>query len=98
MLRKGRSGMSVTLKSDIKLGDRYRDPLTGLEGVATSVTFYLHACERVTLEFVKEGELKWESFDAPRLVHIESQTQPRTTRTGGPGGREARPARTGDRR
>lgn len=83
--------------SDTKLGDRYRDPLTGFEGVATGVTFYLHACERITLEFVKDGGIKYESFDAPRLVHVDSGEKPQTTRTGGPGGREARPNRTAAR-
>jgi hypothetical protein len=86
--------MKKTFKSDSKLGDRYRDPLTGFEGVATGVTFYLHACERITLEFVKDGEIKYESFDAPRLVHVDSGEQPTTKRTGGPGGREAKPNRT----
>lgn len=89
--------MTQSFKSDSKLGDRYRDPLTGFEGVATAVTFYLHACERITLEFVKDGEIKYESFDAPRLVHIDSGEQPATKRTGGPGGREARPNRTATR-
>lgn len=89
--------MGTKLKSDVTLGDRYRDPLTGFEGAATSVTFYLHACERVSLEFVKDGEIKYESFDAPRLVHVKSGTQPTTTRTGGPGGREARPNRVASR-
>lgn len=89
--------MGVALKSDVVLGDRYRDPITGLEGVATSVTFYLHACERVALEFLKDGEVKWESFDAPRLVHVTSGAQPKTDRTGGPGGREARPNRVPSR-
>lgn len=85
------------LKTDTRLGDRYRDPLTGFEGVATAVTFYLHACERVTLEFIKDGEIKFESFDAPRLIHVATGEQPTTTRTGGPGGREARPAQTPSR-
>lgn len=86
-------GKGTTLKTDIVLGDRYRDPITGLEGVATSVTWYLHACERVALEFLKDGEVKFEGFDAPRLIHVETDTQPTTTRTGGPGGREAGPRR-----
>ena len=43
--------MSTKFRSDVVMGDRYRDPLTGFEGVATGVTFYLHACERVTLEY-----------------------------------------------
>lgn len=77
--------MSTKFKSDIKMGERYRDPLTGFEGVATGVTFYLHACERVTLEYVKDGEIKYESFDSPRVEHIPTGKQPETTRTGGPG-------------
>lgn len=81
----------MKLKTDVRLGERYRDPLTGFEGVATSVTFYLHACERVALEFIKDGKVGYEAFDAARLVHIGSGAQPRTTRTGGPGGREATP-------
>lgn len=83
--------MTNKFKSDTRLGDKYRDPLTGFEGVATAVTFYLHACERITLEYVKDGKIEYESFDAPRLVHVASGQQPVTTRTGGPGGREARP-------
>ncbi len=89
---------SAQFESDTILGDKYRDTLTGFEGSATAVTFYLHACERITLEFVKDGEVKYESFDAPRLTHIPTGTQPRTTRSGGPGGREAAPNRAGDRR
>lgn len=77
-------------KSDIRMGDRYRDPLTGFEGVATAVTFYLHACERVALEYLKDGKVAYEHFDAPRLVHVDTGKSPQTTRTGGPGGREAR--------
>lgn len=84
--------MSTTLKTDIILGDKYEDTLTGLTGVATGVTFYMHACERVTLEFMKEGEIKWESFDAPRMRHLGTDAVAESTRPGGPGGREARQA------
>ena len=90
--------MTTDFTSDITLGERYRDQLTGFEGFATSLTFYIHACERVTLEFVKDGEIKFDSFDAPRLVHLDSGEVPTTQRTGGPGGRENAPPRTGDRR
>lgn len=78
----------VKYESEVVLGDRYRDSITGLEGTATCAAFFLHACERVTLEFIKEGEVKYESFDAPRLVHVETGVAPTTTRTGGPGGNE----------
>lgn len=73
-------------KSDIKLGERYRDDQTGYEGVATSIHFYQHACERVLLEsFDRERQTVIEvSFDAPRLTHIKSGKTATTTRPGGP--------------
>lgn len=74
-------------KSDITLGERYRDTQTSIEGVATALHFYQHACERVTLEAVsgKTGELIEYGFDAPRLVAVERPAEPvRQQRTGGP--------------
>lgn len=75
-------------KSEVILGDKYRDSLTGFEGPATMVTFYLYACERATLEFIKDGEIKYESFDVQRLIHTETGAIPFTEKTGGPGGHE----------
>lgn len=73
-------------RSDVKLGERYRDPQSGIEGVATAIYFFQYACERVQLELLnRDGELKEYSFDAPRLVHIETKEPVRTDRTGGPG-------------
>lgn len=72
-------------KSDIILGDRYRDDQTGIEGVATSIHFYQHACERITLELVKaDGELQELTFDAPRLRSLATNKVATTTKTGGP--------------
>lgn len=72
-------------KSDVKLGERYRDSVSGYEGVATSTCFYLHGCERVCLEqwIERSGELRELHFDAPRLVHVATATRVTTTRTGG---------------
>jgi hypothetical protein len=81
--------MTTRFKTDVVLGDKYRDSITGLEGTATSVTFFLHACERVALEYIKEGKIEFEGFDAPRLIHVKTEVAPQTTRPGGPGGREA---------
>jgi hypothetical protein len=86
--------MSTKLKTDIILGDRYRDSVTGIEGVATVVSFYMHACERVTIEWVKEGKVEYEAFDAPRLVHCLTGDVPKVVKTGGPGGREPGTQRT----
>lgn len=78
--------MKTNYKSDIKLGDRYRDTQTGYEGVATGVTFWQHACERVILETydAERREVKTETFDSPRMEHCETKAKARTTKTGGP--------------
>lgn len=73
-------------KSDIKLGERYRDEQTGYEGIATAIYFFQHACERVQVETydpVKKSVIET-VFDAPRLTHIKSGTQAQSTRPGGP--------------
>lgn len=76
----------TTYKSDIILGERYRDPQTGIEGVATSAHFYQYACERIVLEFVKpDGELQENTFDAPRLESVKTGKRAEVTKTGGPG-------------
>lgn len=83
----------LAYKSDIVLGQKYRDTITGYEGVATTVTFFLNACERVGLESydAERREVKTEVFDSPRLVHVETGVQATTERTGGPGDPNSRP-------
>jgi hypothetical protein len=63
-------------QSDIELGERYRDKLTGLEGVADSICFYRNIDERIRLLYLHDGELKDEWLDAADLVHIETQETP----------------------
>lgn len=53
--------------SDIKLGEVYVDGQSGIEGIATAIVFYQHSCERVDIEYTKDGELKQVMFDAARL-------------------------------
>lgn len=72
-------------KTDIKLGERYRDPQTGIEGVATAVTFYQFACERVMIETVVAGKIEDYGFDAPRLESVKTEKRARTKKPGGPG-------------
>lgn len=84
-------------KSDIVLGERYRDTQTGLEGIATAIYFYQYGCERVSIETLNESDktISGTAFDAPRLQHVESGKVATVKRTGGPGdGREARPTVT----
>ena len=58
----------------IVLGERYRDTLHGTEGVATAFTHYLTGCSRVTLEWVKEGEIKREWFDETMVEAVGKPT------------------------
>lgn len=73
-------------RSDIILGERYRDDQTGIEGTATALYFFQFACERVLLEAVnvKDGNLQEYGFDVPRVTHVASGLTATTTRTGGP--------------
>jgi hypothetical protein len=77
----------MSYESDIVVGEHYRDPQTGYEGVVTSVTFYQYACERIGLESydAERKEVKTEIFDAPRLVSVATGERATTSRTGGPG-------------
>ena len=77
---------STEFKSDIVLGERYVDKQTGYEGVATSVTFFQHACERVCIETydTKRLQVIESIFDAPRLTHVKSGETAKTEKTGGP--------------
>ena len=80
-------------KSDIVLGEKYRDDQTGLEGIAVAIYFYQHGCERVTLEHFDEIKkvINSTTLDAPRLTHIKTNKKVTVSRTGGPGnGLEAR--------
>jgi hypothetical protein len=77
----------TTFRTELKLGERYRDTATGFEGSATSICFYQHGCERVTLKGInKQGEIIDYAFDAPELEHIASQNlvQVIEAKTGGP--------------
>lgn len=72
-------------KSDIILGKEYKDTQTGLEGVATAIHFFQHACERVTIETVVRGKIEEYVFDAPRLSSKETGVKAESPRPGGPG-------------
>lgn len=77
--------MKTSYKSDIVLGDRYRDDQTGIEGTAVALTFYQYACERVVLEVVVAGKIEEYAFDSPRVTSVKNGQTATTERTGGPG-------------
>lgn len=60
-------------QTDPVLGTRYRDPVTGFEGIATSRTRYLHGCDRVCLEALgNDGKPASAHFDLPQLQRCDS--------------------------
>jgi len=60
----------------VKLGQLYKDSITGFEGTAVSITDYLYGCRRAGLEGAsKPGEIFY--FDEQRL------TSSSLARTGG---------------
>ncbi len=70
--------------SDIKIGERYRDPQTGIAGTVVAIAFYQYACERATIECVIRDKIEEYTFDAPRLEHVETKQRAKAQRTGGP--------------
>lgn len=77
----------------IQLGKRYRDTITGFEGVATARTEFLHGCVRWSLLGVIAGEPKDFSFDEPQLAEVSDSERHEPTR--GTGGPRPAPSRTG---
>lgn len=86
-------------ESSIVLGEKYRDDQTGIEGVATAVTFFQFACERVSIEWVSDGEINEFTFDAPRLRRVSTGERVESEKTGGPnrGSSHVRPGHLGRR-
>lgn len=72
-------------RSDLTLGEKYRDETTGLVGHLVAVHFYEHACERATLRYVNgQRDVTEATFDAPELVCVETGAKPKVDKTGGP--------------
>ena len=70
-------------KKEIKLGQKVRDTITGIEGIATSKTEYLNGCVQYELtRRIKKGEvLTAESIqginvDSQQLEVIETKKKP----------------------
>lgn len=78
--------------ADVKLGYRYKDPVSGFQGTATAITTHLWGCRRVTLEGQDEkGEPKGYVFDEPQLKQVGTKptvepATPEERKTGGPHG------------
>lgn len=75
---------SENYRSDLVLGEMYREKSTGLVGKATAIVFFEHACERVTLRYLHDGDLKEASFDAPEVESVRTSATPVQQKSGGP--------------
>lgn len=73
----------MTYTADVKLGEKYRDEQTGVEGTAVGLTFQ-YGRVRVSIESVRDGEIKEYVFDAPRLASIETNEKIEADDNGGP--------------
>jgi hypothetical protein len=72
-----------TYSSDIKVGARYLDKQTGIEGPVTSLVFFQHGCERACIEIFDGKEIKEFYFDAARLTAVETGKTASADRPGG---------------
>lgn len=78
-------------RSDLRLGEKYRDETTGIVGHVVAIHFYEHACERATLRFLDQDRNVQEvTFDAPELVHVTTEVRATSTKAGGPRRAEGR--------
>jgi hypothetical protein len=72
-------------EAEIRLGEKYRDVVTGFEGTAVGRHEYLHGCTRITLQTMKDSDVKEYTFDAPSIVPVaEPEVAFTSSRTGGP--------------
>lgn len=78
----------------IELGKKYRDNISGFEGVATARFEYLTGCIRYCLESGgKDGKPEEWIFDEQRLEEVEAP--PVKTKSAKRGGSRPTPPRTG---
>jgi len=74
-------------KSNVKLGDKARDTVSGFIGVAVSEHNYLNGCRRVSLQppIDNKGKLTGiETFDDPQLEIVKEEVAKCNNTTGGP--------------
>lgn len=55
----------------IELGKKYTDKIHGFTGVATCHQKHLTGCDRIYLEFIKDGEIKGSWFDITQLKNVK---------------------------
>lgn len=74
---------------NVKLGERYTDSVTEINGVAIIVYIHLTGCDQVCLSYVAKEEQKYITVDATRLKELQV---PEVSRRGA-GGPDGVPSR-----
>lgn len=74
------------LEKDLVLGKKYRDAVSGWEGVATAKYEFMNGCTRICLAASKDGEPKEYVFDIEQIQPVEAPPveRSRPSPTGGP--------------
>ena len=79
--------------SEIKLGDKVKDTITGLIGIATARCLYIHGCDHIGIQPPADNEkgkvpsLVW--VDSPQVEVIKAKKKKEEVKKikwGGPGG------------
>lgn len=73
----------MNYKSDIQLSEEYEHVRTGLTGHAISIYFFENACERVSIQYLHDGEVKEAVFDAVELRAVATKKRAASLRPGG---------------
>lgn len=60
---------------EIELGATYEDVAFKIKGIATAHTRYLTGCDRVALDYVKDGEVKTYWADVSMLKRVSGPTK-----------------------
>lgn len=84
--------MTIQIKTDIELGWRVKDSITGFTGIATGLGVFLNGCERIGVtpeKLMKDGKVReTEYFDVQQLIVVDKKPKgiPRMPKasTGGP--------------
>lgn len=80
----------MSYASDLRMGEKYEDKTTGIQGHLVAVHFYEHACERGTLRYVNgQQDVQEATFDAPELVHVDTRMVATASKPGGPARNES---------
>lgn len=76
------------LQCKYRLGDKVKDTITGFEGIAVAITFWLNGCTRISVQKEKLDEkglpANIQCFDEPQLVLINEKIYKKGDKLDGP--------------